>query len=175
FGDRVPSDKPPVKTPGELARERGEPWPPEPVVPAGAPRDPAPAKSLPQPAGYPGGAAQPGYGQQPTGYPAPQQPAPAYPRGGTHGSRPDYGAPAGWSAPGWPPRDEPQAPPAERDYGSPGQQQWHGRHPDQHTGGHGGEGPGASQNGGHGESGYGQGEDPGRGGAHSWDGPNGRQ
>ena len=28
FGNRTPSDKPPVKTPGELAKERGEPWPP---------------------------------------------------------------------------------------------------------------------------------------------------
>jgi cell division protease FtsH len=28
FGGRTPSDKPPVKTPGELAKERGEPWPP---------------------------------------------------------------------------------------------------------------------------------------------------
>src|SRR5690606_11848217 len=26
FGERVPSDKPPIKTPGELAAERGEPW-----------------------------------------------------------------------------------------------------------------------------------------------------
>ena len=39
FGDRTPSDKPPIKTPGELAKERGEPWPPvqEPVpTPVGA-------------------------------------------------------------------------------------------------------------------------------------------
>ena len=28
FGDRTPSDKPPIKTPAERARERGEPWPP---------------------------------------------------------------------------------------------------------------------------------------------------
>ena len=27
FGGRIPSDKPPIKTPGELAIERGEPWP----------------------------------------------------------------------------------------------------------------------------------------------------
>nr|WP_296772937.1 ATP-dependent zinc metalloprotease FtsH [Rhodococcus sp. (in: high G+C Gram-positive bacteria)] len=33
FGERVPSDKPPVKTPGELAIERGEPWPPQPIAP----------------------------------------------------------------------------------------------------------------------------------------------
>ncbi|WP_405179287.1 ATP-dependent zinc metalloprotease FtsH [Nocardia sp. NBC_01377] len=117
FGDRVPSDKPPVKTPGELAAERGEPWPPEPVVPlpaaATAQREPAPANGYPQ-EGY---QAQPQYGHPgssggyPTGgYPLPQAPTHALPRQGgpTHGSRPDYGAPAGWSAPGWPPRDEPQ-------------------------------------------------------------------
>ena len=34
FGGRIPSDKPPIKTPGELAIERGEPWPP-PVARAG--------------------------------------------------------------------------------------------------------------------------------------------
>ncbi|MFE6924267.1 ATP-dependent zinc metalloprotease FtsH [Nocardia sp. NPDC057663] len=104
FGDRLPSDKPPVKTPGELAAERGEPWPPaEPApVPAGAPLEPA--------NGYP--AQPPQYGQPAppaTGYPLPAAPTQAFPRqSGTHGSRPDYGAPAGWSAPGWPPRDEPQ-------------------------------------------------------------------
>ncbi|MEV0079263.1 ATP-dependent zinc metalloprotease FtsH [Nocardia neocaledoniensis] len=113
FGDRLPSDKPPVKTPGELAAERGEPWPPvQPVppapVPAGAPLEPA--------NGYP--AQPPQYGQPAppaSGYPLPSgAPTQAFPRqGGTHGSRPDYGAPAGWSAPGWPPREEqqPQQPP----------------------------------------------------------------
>ena len=37
FGGRIPSDKPPIKTPGELAIERGEPWPqpvPEPAFKA---------------------------------------------------------------------------------------------------------------------------------------------
>ena len=37
FGGRMPSDKPPIKTPGELAIERGEPWPkpvPEPAFKA---------------------------------------------------------------------------------------------------------------------------------------------
>ncbi|MEU7139140.1 ATP-dependent zinc metalloprotease FtsH [Nocardia sp. NPDC046473] len=116
FGDRVPSNKPPVKTPGELALERGEPWPPPEQIPAplpaGVAREGQPAN------GYPGeGAynAQPQYGYPAppaTGYPVPQGPATGgYPqRGGTHGSRPDYGAPAGWSAPGWPPRDDQQQP-----------------------------------------------------------------
>ncbi|MGW5455594.1 ATP-dependent zinc metalloprotease FtsH [Nocardia sp. NPDC003979] len=105
FGERLPSDKPPVKTPGELALERGEPWPPvqpAPVpVPNGAPQQ--------QPNGYPG---QQPYGQPAppaAGYPLPNAPTQAFPRPtGTHGSRPDYGAPAGWSAPGWPPREEQQ-------------------------------------------------------------------
>ncbi|MEU8897684.1 ATP-dependent zinc metalloprotease FtsH [Nocardia sp. NPDC048505] len=109
FGDRMPSDKPPVKTPKELATERGEPWPPAESLPAPAvpQREPAPANGYP-PEGYTGQpqynyppAADPGYRPQPTqGFPRPAS--------GTHGSRPDYGAPAGWSAPGWPPREEPQ-------------------------------------------------------------------
>ena len=42
FGGRIPSTRPPIKTPGELAKERGEPWPPPvtdpfamPVLPTG--------------------------------------------------------------------------------------------------------------------------------------------
>ncbi|MCX4093547.1 ATP-dependent zinc metalloprotease FtsH [Nocardia sp. alder85J] len=101
FGERTPSDRPPVKTPRELAAERGEPWPPE--VPATAP----------VPVGGPadGGSRQPAYGypvpaqQAPQPYPVPGAGQP-YPRPGTHGSRPDYGAPAGWSAPGWPPVED---------------------------------------------------------------------
>ncbi|MFF0541780.1 ATP-dependent zinc metalloprotease FtsH [Nocardia thailandica] len=111
FGERLPSDKPPVKTPGELAAERGEPWPPQqPVRPAPVPAaagqlEPANGHAAPQPYGYPAPPA--------SGYPLPNAPTQAFPRpSSTHGSRPDYGAPAGWSAPGWPPRDEqqPQAP-----------------------------------------------------------------
>ena len=43
FGGRTPSDKPPIQTPAELAKERGEPWPPK-VEPS---RDPAPVGSYP--------------------------------------------------------------------------------------------------------------------------------
>ncbi len=50
FGGRIPSDKPPIKTPGELAIERGEPWPkpmPEPAfkkaIAQAARRRPGPA------------------------------------------------------------------------------------------------------------------------------------
>ena len=45
FGDGRPSDKPPVKTPGELAVERGEPWPqpvPEPAFKTATRRRPRP-------------------------------------------------------------------------------------------------------------------------------------
>ncbi|MBY6413255.1 ATP-dependent zinc metalloprotease FtsH [Rhodococcus sp. BP-252] len=44
FGERIPSDKPPVKTPRELALERGEPWPPQPIAPKVVP-----PQSFPQP------------------------------------------------------------------------------------------------------------------------------
>ncbi len=154
FGTRIPSTKPPIKTPKEIAIENGEPWPPvdeeaerrkaeleksaaqhngqnghagqngqwgaPAPAPAGA-QWPAPGygqQGQPQPA-Y----GQPGYqwGGQQQGYPGPQYPAQPGPYGQQpqgqygqqppHGSRPDYGAPAGWSAPGWPPQEQnPQAP-----------------------------------------------------------------
>ncbi len=107
FGGRTPSDKPPVKTPGERAIERGEPWPP-----------PAPEPYFRQPepvgAGHQGPSLQKGqpdpYGPPPHPKqrwgPVPGQQPPA-------GSRPDYGAPPGWSAPGWPPEEsEPRPDPA---------------------------------------------------------------
>ncbi|APA94418.1 ATP-dependent zinc metalloprotease FtsH [Nocardia seriolae] len=164
FGDRTPSDRPPVKTPRELAAERGEPFPEEESRPVAQP-----ANGHPEPA-Y-GGAPQPQYGGYPApapqGYPLPQ--APAYPRQGTptHGSRPDYGAPAGWSAPGWPPADdEPQAP--------------------QPRGAYGGWAPAGNQRyqpGGQYQPGYGQPEYPAAPPAagndeddkNGWDGPNGRR
>ncbi|NLU82083.1 ATP-dependent zinc metalloprotease FtsH [Rhodococcus sp. HNM0569] len=131
FGERTPSDKPPIKTPRELAAERGEPWPPEPAM-AGTPGVPnggvnnggqadpngrpgvrhengntypqpgqyqQPGQQYPQPGQYqpaPQGAYS-GQGYQPGQY---QPPAPGQNQG------PDYGAPAGWSAPGWPPREQ---------------------------------------------------------------------
>lgn len=87
FGGRVPSEKPPIKTPGELAIERGEPWPqpkPEPAFKAAiaqASRDAAAAGPAPNGSnGAPSGADT-----------------------ATPGTQRDYGAPAGWHAPGWPP------------------------------------------------------------------------
>jgi cell division protease FtsH len=94
FGGRVPSDKPPIKTPGELAIERGEPWP----------------KPVPEPA-FKTAIAQAAEAAQGNGGN----------RRGTNGAngangtaaptQPDYGAPAGWHAPGWPPRPTPDQPP----------------------------------------------------------------
>jgi cell division protease FtsH len=90
FGGRIPSDKPPIKTPGELAIERGEPWPkpvPEPAFKAAiaaASRDAAQTDTDRATNGANGSHGAPG---------GPTQP--------------DYGAPAGWHAPGWPPQQHP--------------------------------------------------------------------
>ncbi|BBX99386.1 ATP-dependent zinc metalloprotease FtsH [Mycobacterium lacus] len=88
FGGRIPSDKPPIKTPGELAIERGEPWPqplPEPAFKAAIAHATRAAEAAP----------------------AAQSEADRTSHGanGSHApTQPDYGAPAGWHAPGWPPQ-----------------------------------------------------------------------
>ncbi|MBY8849401.1 cell division protein FtsH, partial [Saccharothrix sp. MB29] len=109
FGTRTPSDKPPVKTPAELAKERGEPWPPaiedlrdaEPSVP-----DPTPAPPV-NPTGpnapvVPAGQTAPiptsPNGSNGSPYPAPAAPGqqhqpPQHPSSGP----PNYGAPPGWT------------------------------------------------------------------------------
>ncbi len=96
FGGRVPSDKPPIKTPGELAIERGEEWPkpvPEPAFKAAIA-----AASRAAEAQRPNGSNGVGANGTP-------------PNGPT---QPDYGAPAGWHAPGWPPPPPPgQYPPGQ--------------------------------------------------------------
>jgi cell division protease FtsH len=95
FGGRIPSDKPPIKTPGELAIERGEPWPqpaPEPTFKAAiaaATRDAAQAEADRATNGA-------------NGSHGPGEPVPAH-----QPTQPDYGAPAGWHAPGWPPPQQP--------------------------------------------------------------------
>ncbi|MBH0119386.1 ATP-dependent zinc metalloprotease FtsH [Rhodococcus sp. NPDC003382] len=159
FGERIPSDRPPIKTPAELAAERGEPWPPQPAVPNLAKPQPLPSQPVtqqqapqqpvmphPEPAQqpepsrsatsqqYPQAGGPGGYGTPPqgpgNGYPAPQpvpasEPMPGFPQPGQysggprHATRPDYGAPAGWSAPGWPPQ-EPEQPRSTY----PGYPQW---------------------------------------------------
>ncbi len=103
FGGRVPSDKPPIKTPGELAIERGEPWPkpvPEPAFRAAiaaATRDAAQADADQGTNGANGSHGAP-VGPDGRSMPA------AAPQ---HSTQPDYGAPAGWQAPGWPPPQQP--------------------------------------------------------------------
>jgi cell division protease FtsH len=97
FGGRIPSDKPPIKTPGELAIERGEPWP-QPVP------EPAFKKAIAQ-ASQQASEATPngsnGANGHPAGHDGAAGPVPA-------ATQPDYGAPAGWYAPGWPPQQHPQ-------------------------------------------------------------------
>ena len=88
FGGRIPSEKPPIKTPGELAIERGEPWPPPVQEPAFKAAIAAASQAAAGVNGTNGAHAAPN-GQ-------PQ-----------HGqTQPNYGAPAGWQAPGWPPQHD---------------------------------------------------------------------
>jgi cell division protease FtsH len=106
FGGRIPSDKPPIKTPGELAKERGEPWPqpvPEPafkaaIAAASQAAEAARADADRNAHGPNGSHGTQGAGDRQGG---PQRP-----------TQPDYGAPAGWYAPGWPPSSphQPQQP-----------------------------------------------------------------
>jgi cell division protease FtsH len=107
FGGRTPSDKPPIKTPGELAKERGEPWPPVQPEPA-----PQPVRTAPGGGELPGGPPRynpelpPGNGAGPNGLPQPG-PRPGgygqpYPNGGGrpgggNAGPPNYGAPPGWT------------------------------------------------------------------------------
>ena len=118
FGGRVPSDKPPIKTPGELAIERGEPWPPpmpEPAFKAAIAEASRVAQAEAQRNGTNGSNGSNGNGSPVNGVPA---------NGAT---QPDYGAPAGWHAPGWPPGGPGQHP-APAQYPPPGQ---YGQYPQQ--------------------------------------------
>jgi cell division protease FtsH len=103
FGGRIPSDKPPIKTPGELAIERGEPWPmptPEPAFKAAI----AAASKKAAEDGNHGSNGSGGNGAYAKG-----APPNGVPVNGT--TQPNYGAPAGWHAPGWPPQQPGQYPP----------------------------------------------------------------
>ena len=98
FGGRTPSDKPPIKTPGELAMERGEPWPPEEKKEEEKEK---PAQPEPAQVGSQNGA-QPSQGQAPTptGTGAPgtiQFQNPASGQQLPHAVPPNYGAPPGWT------------------------------------------------------------------------------
>ncbi|EYT62350.1 cell division protein FtsH [Dietzia sp. UCD-THP] len=103
FSGRVPSTRPPVKTPGELAKERGEPWPPPVSDPFAMPVLPASRDN--GDAGQDGDTVQ-DLGRGPvdqTGRGRESVPAGASPTGSP--GIPAYGTPPppGWSAPGWPP------------------------------------------------------------------------
>src|SRR5215207_7195636 len=94
FGGRIPSDKPPIKTPGELAIERGEAWPkpvPEPAFKAAI----AAASKAAEEAAARQNGTNGANGSASNGVPA------------NAPTQPDYGAPAGWHAPGWPPQQQP--------------------------------------------------------------------
>ncbi|MDH6196381.1 cell division protease FtsH [Mycobacterium frederiksbergense] len=106
FGGRVPSDKPPIKTPGEIAIERGEPWPPpvpEPAFKAAIAAAQADAEAA----------------RQTNGSATNGVPSNGAPNGPT---QPDYGAPAGWHAPGWPPPPQHQPQPGRQ---APQQGYWY--------------------------------------------------
>ncbi|MFD2417555.1 ATP-dependent zinc metalloprotease FtsH [Amycolatopsis pigmentata] len=128
FGERTPSDKPPIKTPGELAMERGEPWPPPEEEKAPQP-EPAPVGSTS------GGSERPAYGHGPSEpssnpYAPPNGGRPYGPNGtgqysqpyhgGQQSGPPNYGAPPGWKPAtqpggqqGWRPSDEWRQAPGE--------------------------------------------------------------
>jgi cell division protease FtsH len=141
FGPRLPSDRPPIKTPGELAIERGEPWPPvqpeltkpgpERPVPVGVAADypgqagyntpkPEPQRSATQsPPNWTGGVL-PGplapYDPGPYGRPSNgNQPAGPAPNGSSYGGPPNGHGHGTWGQPTGPvdPQD-PWAPPRDR-------------------------------------------------------------
>ena len=126
FGGRTPSDKPPIQTPAERARERGEPWPPDtqpgreptPVgsYPGSAHSLPAPGPNggspAPGPNGYPGGPGQPPFpATQPAGPGQPPLPA-AHPAGPGPAQEP-----SAWAPPGQARGQQPTAVPPN--YGAP--------------------------------------------------------
>ena len=116
FGGRTPSDKPPIKTPGEIAIERGEPWPPPAPEPAFKAAIAAATREANEQAAASNGSTNGNNGA---------------PNGST---RPDYGAPAGWHAPGWPPSAQQQQQPPQQQQQPPyphPQQPYPGQQPPQ--------------------------------------------
>ncbi|SFM65089.1 cell division protease FtsH [Pseudonocardia ammonioxydans] len=100
FGERTPSEKPPIKTPREAAHERGEPWP-------------ADEQRTPEPVGS--GAAN-GHGDNP-GLPG----ASPFPTGGGTPARPDAPNEGGYgSVPGPAPAGNGHGPNGEAGNGTPG-------------------------------------------------------
>ncbi|GBG36074.1 ATP-dependent zinc metalloprotease FtsH [Mycobacterium montefiorense] len=117
FGGRIPSDKPPIKTPGELAIERGEPWPqpiPEPAFKAAIAAASQAAEAAQAEADRKAHGPNGSHGGQGAGDRA----------GSLRPTQPDYGAPAGWHAPGWPPPPQHQQQPQGHWYPPPPQPHW---------------------------------------------------
>jgi cell division protease FtsH len=143
FGGRTPSDKPPIKTAGELAKERGEPWPPVQPEPRPTPVGVLPGAGdlpggPPHAAGYPGpngvgphssghsagevnGHGLPNSSRADSGPPnsSPSNPSPSNPAPPRSYGPPNYGAPPGWRpatappAPSWLPAPPSGRPPQE--------------------------------------------------------------
>ncbi|MEU4672468.1 ATP-dependent zinc metalloprotease FtsH [Amycolatopsis sp. NPDC023774] len=150
FGERTPSDKPPIKTPGELAMERGEPWPPPekekpvlqpeptpvgtaagagdlpggPPYPAPTPHDPHANPYAPPPnGGRPNGGPN-GTGRWPQSYGGQQPGGPAggYHPGGPSGAQ--SGPPNYGAPPGWTPATSPGSQPWRPAEDRPREQGW---------------------------------------------------
>ncbi|MGH4018671.1 MAG: ATP-dependent zinc metalloprotease FtsH, partial [Pseudonocardiaceae bacterium] len=123
FGGRTPSDKPPIKTPVELATERGEP------VPTHQPEhEPTPVGAVSGGSDLPGGPSrgapgEPG-GNRPNG--AGPQGGPAVPGNGDPRHYPGYGPPNYGAPPGWRPATTPSGPSWQQAHSQP-----HGRHPNE--------------------------------------------
>jgi cell division protease FtsH len=110
FGGRVPSDKPPIKTPGELAIERGEPWPPPVQEPAFKAAIAAASRAAEAQNAHVNGNVNGSNGNGSNGGNGNGSHA-GGPNGAPASTQPNYGAPAGWHAPGWPPQGPGQYPP----------------------------------------------------------------
>ncbi|MGH4008485.1 MAG: ATP-dependent zinc metalloprotease FtsH, partial [Pseudonocardiaceae bacterium] len=126
FGGRTPSDKPPIKTAGELAKERGEPWPPAQTEP-----QPTPVGVVPGAGDLPGGPPH-----SPPGHPGPNGAGPQSPGqqgAGGHPAGDANGAAPGQPVPGSPqvglpyprsyplsPRESGDRPQPDGDHGRPG-------------------------------------------------------
>ncbi|MEJ8279560.1 ATP-dependent zinc metalloprotease FtsH [Pseudonocardia spirodelae] len=93
FGVRTPSEKPPIKTPRELAHERGETWP-EPDERTPAPIGSGAANGYGDAPGTPGASPFPAGGSAPARPDAPDDGGYGTPNGGTpNGGAPHHGAP----------------------------------------------------------------------------------
>ncbi|GAA1942187.1 ATP-dependent zinc metalloprotease FtsH [Amycolatopsis minnesotensis] len=154
FGERTPSNKPPIKTPGELAMERGEPWPPPSEEKPVLRPEPTPVGTAPGAGDLPGGpphsanpeppgnpyAPPPGGGYPPNGRPNGGGPNGGGPNGTGRwpqnygspqqgqGGPPNYGAPPGWrpaTSPGSRPgQQQPWRPEGEQQQPPPGGPGW---------------------------------------------------